>query len=122
MDSDPAEPKQSRTRGLIPWKPGQSGNTAGRKPGSRNKLSEDVIEMVAKTAREGGLQAFERMRDEDPSAYCKMLVGLIPQQFKVEHEHSIAGLTPQALREKLVEARARLLEAGVELGADDGVA
>jgi uncharacterized protein DUF5681 len=119
-DSDPAEPKQSRTRGLIPWKPGQSGNSAGRQKGSRNKLSEDVIDMVAKTAREGGLQAFERMRDEHPADYCKMLVGLIPQYFRVEHEHTIAGLSPQELRDKLVEARARLLEAGVELGADDG--
>jgi hypothetical protein len=49
-----------------------------------------------------------------------MLVGLIPQYFRVEHDHTIAGLSPQELRDKLVEARARLLEAGVELGADDG--
>src|SRR5260221_5404769 len=44
VDSDPAEPKQSRTRGLIPWKPGQSGNPAGRQKGSRNKLSQDFID------------------------------------------------------------------------------
>jgi hypothetical protein len=119
---DPAGPKQGgRTRGLAPcWKPGQSGNPAGRPRGSRNKLSEDVIDMVAKTAREGGLQAFERMRDEHPADYCKMLVGLIPQYFRVEHDHTIAGLSPQQLRDKLVEARARLIAAGVELGADDG--
>ena len=35
--------RKHRQRGLIPWKPGQSGNPKGRPQGSRNKLSEDFL-------------------------------------------------------------------------------
>jgi Family of unknown function (DUF5681) len=121
MDSDPAEPKQSRTRGLIPWKPGQSGNPAGRKPGSRNKLAQAYFEDCYILWEEGGIAALRRVMLEEPAKFCSLIANGVPQQFKVEHDHTIAGLSPQELRDKLVEARARLLEAGVELGADDRV-
>ena len=35
--------RKHRQRGLIPWKPGQSGNPKGRPQGSRNKLSEQFL-------------------------------------------------------------------------------
>ncbi|MGC1591176.1 MAG: DUF5681 domain-containing protein, partial [Pseudolabrys sp.] len=35
--------RKHRQRGLIPWKPGQSGNPKGRPQGSRNKLSEEFF-------------------------------------------------------------------------------
>ena len=41
-DSD-STVRKHRQRGLIPWKPGQSGNPKGRPQGSRNKLSEEFF-------------------------------------------------------------------------------
>ena len=41
-DSD-STVRKHRQRGLIPWKPGQSGNPKGRPQGSRNKLTEDFF-------------------------------------------------------------------------------
>ena len=41
-DSD-STVRKHRQRGLIPWKPGQSGNPKGRPQGSRNKLSEQFV-------------------------------------------------------------------------------
>ena len=35
--------RKHRQRGLIPWKPGQSGNPKGRPKGSRNRLCEDFV-------------------------------------------------------------------------------
>ena len=48
-DSASAEGKQ---RGLVPWKPGQSGNPAGRQKGSRNKLAEVFLAEYPKMVRE----------------------------------------------------------------------
>src|SRR5256884_1928104 len=38
-----------------------------------------------------------------------------PQHFKFEHEHTIAALSPEEVRMRLAEARARLLDSGVDL-------
>ena len=46
--------------------------------------------------------------------YCQMMAALIPQHFKVENEHSIAGLSPEELRAKLLETRAKLLDSGID--------
>jgi hypothetical protein len=56
----------------------------------------------------------------EPAKFCALIANGVPHQFRVDVDHTFAGLSPQELRDKLVEARARLLEAGVELGADDG--
>jgi len=42
------------------------------------------------------------------------LGALIPQHFKVEVEHSIAGLSAEELRIKLLETRAKLIDAGID--------
>ena len=44
MDTHDAESTPQKHRGLRePWKPGESGNPAGRPKGSRNKLSEEFV-------------------------------------------------------------------------------
>jgi hypothetical protein len=54
---------------------------------------------------------------EEPAKFCSLIANGVPQQFRVDVEHSIAGLSLQELRERLVEARTRLLEAGMDVGA-----
>jgi uncharacterized protein DUF5681 len=120
VDSDPAEPKQSRTRGLIPWKPGQSGNPAGRQKGSRNKFSEAFLQDFYLVWLEEGEQALRTAARKSPARYIAVAAALIPQHFKLEQEHTIAGLSVEELREKLAEARQRLIASGVELPVIDG--
>ena len=47
--------------GLRPWKPGESGNPAGRPIGARNKFSEDVIQVFALDWAAGGPEAIARV-------------------------------------------------------------
>jgi hypothetical protein len=119
-DSGPAESKQSRTRGLIPWKPGQSGNPAGRQKGSRNKFSEAFLQDFYLVWLEEGEQALRTAARKSPARYIAVAAALIPQHFKVEQEHTLAGLSVEELREKLAEARQRLIASGVELPVIDG--
>jgi Family of unknown function (DUF5681) len=54
-----------------PWQPGQSGNPAGRRPGSRNKLSEEFLQGVHRTWQAHGDRALEAMAINDPSNFCQ---------------------------------------------------
>jgi hypothetical protein len=60
------------------------------------------------------------MAVKKPAQFCAMVAMLIPQHFKVEHEHTIAGLSVEELREKLVLARQQLIAAGVDLPVIEG--
>ena len=54
---------------------------------------------------------------KEPAKFCQLMVALIPQHFKHEVEHTIAGFSPEEVRMRLAESRAKLLEAGVDLEA-----
>ncbi len=49
---------------------------------------------------------------------------LIPQHFKVEHQHKLAGLSDEELQQKLIEAEEELAKAGltIDLKAKEVVA
>ena len=76
------------------WKPGQSGNPAGRKKGSRNKLSDAFVdalfanftEAVAEGGKTKGEEVIEHLRTEDPAAYVKALVALAPKHVHVKED------------------------------------
>jgi hypothetical protein len=53
------------------------------------------------------------MREDSPAKYCSLVAALIPQHFKVEHEHSVL-LSEEELRAKLLEIRAKLLDSDVD--------
>jgi Family of unknown function (DUF5681) len=104
-----------QTRGLTPWKPGQSGNPAGRPKGSRNKLATLVFDEALASFEKRGSAAFEELAMKDPRGYLTLMAQLVPQHFKHEVEHTIVGLSPDEVRLRLAESRAKLLEAGVDL-------
>ena len=104
-----------KTRGLKPWQPGQSGNPKGRPVGSRNKLATLVFDEALASFEKRGPAAFEELANKDPARYLILMAQLIPQHFKHEVEHTIAGLSAEEVQLRLAESRATLLEAGVDL-------
>lgn len=73
-DTPAKRPKSANLR--PPWKPGQSGNPAGRPKGARNKLSEDFFATLAADFAKHGKKAIEDMRVDKPQEYARMVASL----------------------------------------------
>jgi len=67
-----------------PFEPGKSGNPAGRPLGTRNKVAEDFIKAIADDFGTYGASVIERVRQEKPEVYLRVIAGLVPQKFDVE--------------------------------------
>ena len=93
-----AESTLPEHRGLRPpWKPGESGNPAGRPKGSRNKLSEEFVAEVYADWCEHGAAAIKTVRETRPDVYVKVVASLLPRQVQAEvtgptHEERVADL------------------------------
>lgn len=68
--------KQTDTR----FKPGQSGNPAGRPKGARSKLTEDFLKALADDFSEHGLIAIKTVREEKPDQYLRVISSVIPKE------------------------------------------
>ena len=92
-------------RGLRePWKPGESGNPAGRPKGSRNKLSEEFVAEVYADWCEHGAAAIQTVRETRPDVYVKVVASLLPRQVQAE----VTGPTHEERVAELVEMLAEL--------------
>jgi hypothetical protein len=105
------EPDNTReNRGESRWKPGESGNPKGRPKGSRNKLGEDFLKMLAADFEEHGSAVIEKVRETKPEVYLRVVADLLPRDFKIggklqfEHEN----ILPEERRARILE----LLERG----------
>ena len=67
----------------MTFKKGQSGNPAGRPRGSRNKLSQAVIEAWCADFDEYGSGVIEKLRSTDPSTYARSAASLVPKDIEV---------------------------------------
>lgn len=81
-DDTPKEtPMDKRLANLAPaWKPGQSGNPAGRPKGARTILAEKFCQAVLDDFEENGVLAIQTMRSERPNEYAKMIAGIMPKE------------------------------------------
>ena len=63
----------------------QVGNThgQGRKKGSRNKFSQAFVDAVAEDFYEHGKGVIKVLRTEDPAAYIRTCVSLVPKDFQL---------------------------------------
>jgi hypothetical protein len=75
--------RKHRQRGLIPWKPGQSGNPKGRPQGSRNKLSEEFFRDLCKAWEEYGAAALTAAAYTSPVEFIKVVASLMPRDVEV---------------------------------------
>lgn len=81
--ADSTAQKQQRGR---PFRPGQSGNPAGRPKGSRNKVSEKLLEALADDFETHGKDVVEKVRSERPHDYLKIVASLVPKQMEIENK------------------------------------
>jgi hypothetical protein len=94
---DISNPKRGKRRGpktdgadaqQKPWlfKPGQSGNPAGRPKGSRNKLAEDFLADAYEQWQKDGSTALEAMAKDEPAKFCQMVANLLPKEAVLQDE------------------------------------
>lgn len=69
---------------LQPFKPGQSGNPAGRPKGSRNKLGQAFVEALYADFQQHGAGVIDRVRDEEPAQYLRVIAAVMPKQVNIE--------------------------------------
>lgn len=67
-----------------PFKPGQSGNPAGRPKGARSKLGEAFVDALLSDWQENGVKAIIDMRKERPGDYVKVVASLLPKEITGE--------------------------------------
>jgi len=107
MAENTASEQQKRVVG-VPFKPGQSGNPAGRPKGARSKLGEAFIDALLADWNTNGIKAIKDMRDERPGDYVKIVASILPKELSgpdgeaIQHEVkalAVGKLSEGSLRE-----------------------
>jgi hypothetical protein len=74
----------------VPFKPGQSGNPAGRPKGARSRLGEAFLSDLADAWADHGVEAIERVAKSDPGTFCKIVSNVLPKEV-VQMAFSVNG-------------------------------
>jgi hypothetical protein len=94
----------SRNRGLTPWKPGQCGNPNGRPMGSRQRITDKFIKDLAEHYETYGMQAIERVLEENPVAYLQIVCRLLPKDISLTVSNDISNTLPPEQLKRIAEA------------------
>lgn len=66
------------------FKPGHSGNRAGKPPGTRNGLTSSFIRALAQDFDAHGSKAIEACRTQNPAAYIRAITALCPKEVEIK--------------------------------------
>jgi hypothetical protein len=81
----------------MSWQKGQSGNPGGLSKGSRRKLTDAFIRALARDWKAHGEAVIQRVREDNPTAYCKGMLSLVQKDVSVEGELKQAPLYTEPL-------------------------
>ena len=76
---------------LKPWKPGQSGNPAGKPPGTRHAFSQGFIRDFALVWQEEGLEAVRKVARRVPETFVAIAAKVCPSDVRVTLEQHISA-------------------------------
>jgi hypothetical protein len=79
---------------------GHTGN-GGRPRGARNRLAGELLEALADDFSQHGIAAVQKVREADPTAYLRIVTGLMPREVIVAALH----VSSKNALEELTEAR-----------------
>ena len=83
--------KQPKQLMATAWKPGQSGNPAGRPIGARQKISEKLLADLAVVWETEGESVLRRLAIEDPGKLAQIAYGLLPRDVFISVEQRTPG-------------------------------
>ncbi len=86
----------------MAWKPGESGNPAGRPKGVRHKLSEAGLSELVDDWVKHGIEVIQKVREKKPEVYLQVISRLLPQNLELsvdDNRRSISEYSPQELAE-----------------------
>lgn len=113
QDSDGGEAADTR------FKPGQSGNPAGRPKGARNKLGEAFLADLFASWESHGAETIETVRTEKPDQYLKVVASILPRELNLK-VGELDELTDEQLQRQLSHIVAQLAATGLDLVAGIG--
>jgi hypothetical protein len=89
---------------------GVSGNLGGNAQRSRHALNADTIREMHLAFRRGGRKAIDKVMEQQPAVFLKLLVLLVPRELKVEHAGGVKAMSDEQL-EAGIEAITAMLAA-----------
>ena len=113
MSGKPEPTGRKRTQ----FKPGKSGNPAGRPKGSRSKLGEDFLSALQQDFRDHGPDVIAKVREERPADYLKIVAGLLPRNVSINAPNPLENLSDEELTATL-EAVRRIMAGDHDDGSD----
>jgi hypothetical protein len=96
----------------VPFKPGQSGNPAGRPKGSRHKLETIMLEDMVEAWKLHGKAALEAVATKEPAKFVQVAATILPKQTQNTRIHKLELMTDRELAE-LLEATDAQMEAAM---------
>lgn len=81
----------------------------GRPKGARSRLGEKFSKAMLADFKNGGVEAIERFRRDDPAGYCRAIVSMMPRDVNIDAdglklvEVSFIGFEEDALDGDLIE-------------------